>query len=347
MNKESACRIFNIEEPYNLKEVKKKYYSYALRYHPDKNPSEHARLKFQEIQQAYEFFNKEEEIQNTNLSYETFLKYFTGSLDNPSQYEYIESILTNVLCICEKQAKTIVDSLPYEKFVKIYKILKLYRHIFQLSPDFYEFMEKKNIYWLSQSNLKKRHIKEAFSEDDVNFEKDPSKHYETKYNQEWDIKYYVPIEPEIDINDKETMILRPTLDDIMNDNVYKCKFKSFQLIIPLWHHELTYGENENEFDVKIIPSLPSNNYWIDTDNNLNQYVEYSLYELWNYAIEEKYMEVFFGKKRLLFYPHHLNLKEKQIWTWKNEGFSQINSHNIYDISKRSDILLHIHIAGIM
>ena len=86
---------------------------------------------------------------------------------------------------------------------------------------------------------------------------------------------------------------------------------------------------------------------IDDENNLHQRIEYTLCELWDYVAEEKYLEIFFGKKRFIFYPQDLQLMMHQTWTWRNQGISKINMTNIYDVSLRADVVLHIHITGIL
>ena len=153
----------------------------------------------------------------------------------------------------------------------------------------------------------------------------------------------------------ETMIVRPVLEDVITDNVYQYSVSNAETgttdkyMIPLWHQELVYdrGEDKGDFIVKIIPKLPSSNYWIDDDNHLHQKVEYTLYELWDCVIDNKCMEIYFGKKRFVFYPNRIKLQEEQTWTWENQGISQINMENVYDISKKADVILHIHISGIM
>ena len=151
------------------------------------------------------------------------------------------------------------------------------------------------------------------------------------------------------------MIIRPLFDDVIMDNVYKCYYVDVEasrkltqpLYIPLWHHELIYDRGENtELTIKIIPKLPSLNYWIDDDNHLHQRMEYTLCDLWDCVMEKKYLEVFFGKRRYIFYPHELQLSTYQQHRWKEQGISKINLDSIYDISKRADVILHIHISGI-
>jgi hypothetical protein len=221
--------------------------------------------------------------------------------------------------VCETHSINIIQSLEFAKFVIIYKLFKKYRHLFQFSLEFDTFMEKRMIYWLSQGSLKERQ-KESFSE-----------HISSSQDEE---------------DEKETMVLRPLLDDVIVDNVYKYNHNGTQLLIPLWHHHIEY-DISGEFVIKIMPKLPSMNFWIDANNNLHQRVKYTISELWDCVLGKKYMEVFFGKKRFIFYPHDLELKMSQTWTWKMEGISRINHSNIYDVSQRADVILHIQISGIL
>ena len=102
-----------------------------------------------------------------------------------------------------------------------------------------------------------------------------------------------------------------------------------------------YDCKEGEFIVKIIPNLPSNDYWIDEENNVHQRKEYTIHELWNISINNHFIDVYFGKKRFVLYPHKLKLQKKQTWCWENEGISIINNKNIFDVSRRANVILHV------
>ena len=234
--------------------------------------------------------------------------------------------MENIFCVCETHSMRIINSLDLHKFNIIYKLFKQYRHLIQFSIEFENFMEKRKIYMFSQGSLKERH--------------ENNNHHTSVYSQP---SLSSPNKPP---SDRETMILRPVLDDVIVDNVYKYNHNNNMFLIPLWHHEIEYDISGDLF-VKIIPKLPSLNYWIDSNNNLHQRIEYKLSELWDCVLDKKYMEIFFGKKRFIFYPHDLELKPSQTWTWKKEGISMINYHNIYDVSQRADVVLHIFISGII
>lgn len=362
MNREDACKILqlNISNINNKDIVRKQYHILALRFHPDKNKSPDANIQFQKINEAYHVL-METKNENTIPTYEAIIRFFTGTLDEHIQNEYIHFLVDAMFTLCEKQALHMIENISYTKFLVVYKILTKYKHVFQFSPDFYTQMDKKAIYWFKQGSLKTRtpnlDVEVDESKEEYEYSSQSPSHSTcsnpidnsfAEYNLEL-------TDSEVDSSNNEIMILRPLLDDIVIDNVYKCQYVDIDssqklsrpLYIPLWHHELIYERSENtELIIKIIPKLPSINYWIDDDNNLHQRMEYTLCDLWDYVVEKKCVEVFFGKRRYIFYPHELQLSIYQQQIWKEQGISKINSDSIYDISKRADVILHIHITGI-
>lgn len=371
MNAREACKILGISMKERLceKTVKRKYYELSLMYHPDKNKEEGAESKFKDVNEAYHYLirNTKEDTDDAKISmFEVVLGFFNNSLDEQVRVEVFSDLSQKLLFLCEKQIMKMMDHTSESNFMKIYKLTYKYKHILHLSEAFYQFMEKKKIYWFAQGSLKTRHSDENDNSEDLDDDflwgvpSDSEKHRQSNSTQDSvdNTKNEEESFKTVDLN-KTTMILRPALDDVLLDNVYKYLHKysdvhpseelSKQYIIPLWHHELVY-ENENtgsEFVVKILPKMPSSNYWIDEENNLHQIVEYTVYELWDYVVDNKCVEVFFGKKRFVFYPSELILKTEQERVWKNAGISRINNINVYDTSLRADIVLHIHISGVI
>ena len=341
MNFQKACAILKIDRRevglMNQVFVKKKYHILALRYHPDRNKDVHADRDFKEINEAYQYLQS-----------------------HPQNDE------TKWMSILQK----IRESLNSEFLFAIYKLLREYTPLFQ----YIFLMEKRAIYWFSQGALKKRRqqqdnkpnfkedVKSFFmndddADDDDDDDDDNNDDYENDHEQETmgkdENENEHPLEndhhnePENE-NEQENeneniMVLRPFLDDVLVESVFKYTRFGNKLLIPLWHHEMEY-DISGCFVVQIIPKLPSKNYWIDRHNNLHQIIEYQVAELWDCVLQEKCVEVFFGRKRLLFYPHHLQMKKKQLWKWENVGIPKINNHNVFDVSIRADIILHIHIS---
>ena len=72
------------------------------------------------------------------------------------------------------------------------------------------------------------------------------------------------------INDKvendHIVILNPTLDDLLNDNIYMLDFEGDKYYVPLWHDEIYYKHKSHDLVVRCIPDIPEN---ISLDNNNN------------------------------------------------------------------------------
>lgn len=371
MNFYHACEILEIENDQiheicsSQRLLKQQYTKLALKYHPDKSRND-TTAHFQSIHESYHYLKKlslqgiKEEFQSQQdeypppPSYMALFNCFMGTLDDPVAAKYLDDVLIKVLNVCEMQAAQMIEKIEEPKFFVIYNIFNKYKHVFHLSQEFYDRMEKKKIYWLEQNKLKNRRLAENHkdnfmtSEFRENYEeKTVDKNISNMSEKEIFETIKITRHNDTENDAKSDLILQPTLNDLWDNNVYKYTKSEKSLLIPLWHHELIYEIDEKEFVVQMKPKLPSQNYWIDDQNNLHQLHEYTITELWDSAIKEKGINVFFGRKRFVFYPHKLLLKPHQKWTWIKEGLTSIQYESIYDISSKSDVILHIHIRGVI
>jgi hypothetical protein len=138
--------------------------------------------------------------------------------------------------------------------------------------------------------------------------------------------------------ERECIIINPVLDDLFENNVYKLKMDEYTYIIPLWHHELIYDHCGNDIYINCFPLLPEN-VSIDENNDIHVELEYDLNELWG----TETMGFSLGNQTLSFSSKELFISKKQSLRLKKQGISRINTVNIYDISKKGDIILHISI----
>ena len=110
-------------------------------------------------------------------------------------------------------------------------------------------------------------------------------------------------------------------------------------MIPLWHHELVYEHGDHDIYVIMIPDLPDN-ICIDANNNLVVNIYQNIQNIWKK--EQIYINIhenmYIERKQLL-------LRNYQMICLKEKGISKINSSNVYDIQKKSDIILHIHLRS--
>ena len=136
----------------------------------------------------------------------------------------------------------------------------------------------------------------------------------------------------------EVIILNPTIDDLLEFNVYKCCIHGKQLIIPLWNRELVYDISCSDVYIKCNPVL-HDNYFIDEYNNIHVKVALTISDIWNKTIHE----VKVGKKVFELKIEELKMKKYQTLTLKNRGMPRINGKQIYDVSALGDVVIHIHI----
>jgi hypothetical protein len=142
-------------------------------------------------------------------------------------------------------------------------------------------------------------------------------------------------------NNVEIYKLNPSLNDLLNNNIYKLYVNNDLFLVPLWHSELYFEKSGQEIIVFCEPELP-NNIKIDEDNNI--YTEVSvtfanLFELINQ--EDAELKIHIGENIFFVKLSNLFIKKEQFFKIKKKGITQIKEENIYDISDKSDIVVKI------
>lgn len=134
-------------------------------------------------------------------------------------------------------------------------------------------------------------------------------------------------------------ILNPSIDDLFENNVYKLVVGDNTYFVPLWHNELYFGDeksNEGEIIVKCVPELPEN---ISIDENNNLLVHFDI-NFTKEILNTPTMEIHIGKKTLILQVDALCIKKSQIIMFKYQGVSKIIDNDIYNVSKKSDVILY-------
>jgi hypothetical protein len=138
------------------------------------------------------------------------------------------------------------------------------------------------------------------------------------------------------IKNDNVIILNPSLDDILNDNVYMLEFEGEKYYVPLWHDEIYYKHNSNDLIVKCIPDLPENT-TIHNDN-LIIHIHYSIKDI----LYQKFITYNIGQFSYDIPVEKLRIKTRQIYKFINRGFSLIQPNDIYDNNKKGDVIFIIH-----
>jgi len=291
--------------------LKKQYHKMALKWHPDKNDDLNSTVKFQKINEAYEFLQKE--LHAINQTDNPFNNEFVSSSESKDSNIYLH-LLTNFVLSLMKGSynETLLNivkdiSLNYEtvtlayltkKFetldkqraIELYQLLYKYRDILYIKTDILELV----------SSI----IKEKYKNDRV-------------------------------------FILKPSLKDMVEHNIYKLDIDGQVYLVPLWHNELYFdAKNGSEIVVLCQPKLPTN---ITIDDNNNLFCEKIIHietELLS-LIKSKFVSIEIGEKHFTIPLDKLYLKEEQLYKFKGQGIAQICEKDIYNVSSKADVIVKI------
>jgi len=307
MNYKKACEQLGIydTDDISLEQLKRQYRLKALAYHPDKNKSPDASQQFQAIQEAYEFLRDNEEDEEDLDEYDNEEEGSAGQTFTGYRW-----VLYSFLKMITKQDSQ--SSLFYTILKKISNMCE------QKALDTLETIDKSLLIKIAALL---RTYKEAFHFSSEFFDK-----IENMINKK--------------IKHDECIILHPQIDDLLEHNLYKLKIDEFSYVVPLWHHELVYDHSGNDIYVKCSPILPENIH-IDEKNNLHVSLSFDLLDLYR----QSPITFCLGKQMFSFLSSDLRIKPKQTIILGEQGIARINTQDVYDISKKSDIILTINITS--
>ena len=146
MNYEYACKILELDNDYADEDIKKQYRIMALQYHPDKNHSEGATEKFQEIKEAYETLLNgrpdDDDINNVDINNSSYggilLIFLKKILANEKCNQVLFTIIQKISLMCEDTALETLGKLDRMMLLRTYEMLKKYAKVLHFSEYFME-----------------------------------------------------------------------------------------------------------------------------------------------------------------------------------------------------------------
>jgi len=132
----------------------------------------------------------------------------------------------------------------------------------------------------------------------------------------------------------EIYILNPSLDDLLENNIYKLDVDGKIYLVPLWHSEVYFDGSGCDIIVQCIPDLPENMY-IDENNalhvNINAPFTISL-------LDSPVVLFKLGKQS---FPLQVQFKRTQTCYLHNQGISIIDEKNMYNIFPKGGVYVKI------
>lgn len=304
MNYNKACEVLEISIKHFREDIKKAYFKQALKWHPDKPKGDEE--KFKEIKEAYDF------------------------LENYHKYgeKFDHEKVTNIPSYLDILKEFLDKYVPENKWDKLF-----------IETSFNEFM-KKGV--LVSEKISLDIFKSLSTKRSLELYELISKNYHTfNINEKFIKKMKENLREKM--NSDNIVIINPTINDMLNDNIYKLEITDENIIyVPLWHRKIYNTikvDDNNNKDIMIMIIPPKIENIVIKDNN-DIYVKKKIKI--NEIFETGYFYVTMGEKNIKIDSKELKItKESQMIILKDEGILKINKNDIYQKDRRANIIIEI------
>ncbi len=136
----------------------------------------------------------------------------------------------------------------------------------------------------------------------------------------------------------ELVTIKPTMNNLVDDDVYKLELGGETYFVPMWHEEVEFDLPSGSLVVRVIPDLPSN-IVIDEDNC----VYISLKMASKDVIETGEVTFMLGDRLFKIDARTLSLKKRQTVRMKSVGVARIDPKCMFSTTKRGGIIVSLEL----
>jgi hypothetical protein len=134
-------------------------------------------------------------------------------------------------------------------------------------------------------------------------------------------------------------VLNPSIDDLLDCNIYKLYVNEQLFLVPLWHNEMYFDDTlGNDMIVLCKPELPEQ---LTIDDNNNLYYNLLVCFEKEMIISEYYLTILIGKHSFKIPVKQLYMKQDQTYVLKGQGIPKIVEDDVYNVSCKADIIITI------
>ena len=137
---ERAIEILDLSRNFTTNELKKAYYKKALIFHPDKNKNEDTTEKFKQINEAYTFLGKKNNLEKMPFSFQEILEKCLHFIYSDNKWDKIfkETTVHSLVFDCKKISLKIFETLNNKRANELYDFFYGHQDIFSFSEQWFK-----------------------------------------------------------------------------------------------------------------------------------------------------------------------------------------------------------------
>ena len=132
------------------------------------------------------------------------------------------------------------------------------------------------------------------------------------------------------------IILNPSIDDLLDDKIYKLTLEERTFMVPLWHHEVCFDISGADLIVQSLPEL-EDHIFIDNYNNIICQFEGKIQRI----LDTQEVIIKIGSKFFTIKGENLHIKKKQTHIFRNAGILKVDEEDLYSTKQRGHIYVEI------